>query len=197
MKRILLIFTLMATIMTNVQAQQKQTVSHPKTLVVYFSRPGNNYVSGSIVNLKIGNTQVIAEKIQQNTDADIFRIVPEIEYPLDYHECTEVAQKEKSSNARPKYKGNVANFDNYDVIYLGYPNWWGTMPMVVCTFLETHNFEGKTIHPFCTHEGSGMGNSESHIQKLCPNATVTKGLAITGSTVNNASADKAVANWIK
>lgn len=168
-----------------------------KTLVVYYSRPGKNYVDGDIVDLKVGNTQVVAEKIQRLVHSDIFRIVPETAYPADYTECTNVAKTEKNANARPKYKGEVENFGDYDVIFLGYPNWWGTMPMVVFTFLESHDFAGKTIIPFCTNEGSGMGSSESDLRRLCPKATLVKGLPIKGSTVNDAAADQTLSDWIK
>lgn len=203
MKNIIIsILSIMTLFSCNSNAQQsdseKQTnsVKERKSLIVFYSRSGNNYVSGDIVNLKVGNTKVIAQKIQKLTDADIFEIVPEIDYSDDYTECVQVARQEKQNNARPKYMNDVTNFDDYDVIYLGYPNWCGTMPMVIWTFLESHDFSGKIIKPFCTHEGSAMGNSESDIKILCPNVTVTKGLPIKGSTVNDESADKAVESWI-
>jgi flavodoxin len=89
----------------------------------------------------------------------------------------------------------VADMDSYEVIYLGYPNWWGTMPMAVFTFLDSYDFSGKTIIPYCTHEGSGMGSSERDIKKLCPHAKVLSGLAIKGGTVGKA--DKDLANWLR
>jgi flavodoxin len=170
-------------------------MANSKSLIAYFSRKGNNYVAGSIVNLPIGNTEVIAKKIQELTGSDIFQIKTVKSYPEDYTETTNVAQEEKRKNARPELTEIIDDMDSYDVIYLGYPNWWGTMPMAVFTFLESYDFSGKTIIPFCTHEGSGMGSSERDIKKLCPNAKVLPGLAIRGSSVDRA--DKDVANWLK
>jgi len=170
-------------------------MANAKSLVVYYSRKGNNYVGGSIVNLPIGNTEVIARKIKELTGSDLFQIETVKAYPKDYTETTQVAQDEKRANARPTLTETVADMDSYDVIYLGYPNWWGTMPMAVYTFLESYDFSGKTIVLYCTHEGSGMGSSEHDIKKLCPSATVLPGLAIVGSGV--ASADKNLANWLK
>jgi flavodoxin len=170
-------------------------MTNSKSLIAYFSRKGNNYVGGSIVNLPIGNTEVIAKKILELTGSDMFEIKTVKSYPEDYTETTNVAQEEKRENARPELTEVVDDMDSYDVIYIGYPNWWGTMPMVVFTFLESYDFSGKTIIPYCTHEGSGMGSSERDIKKLCPNAKVLSGLAIRGGSV--ARADKDVANWLK
>ncbi len=170
-------------------------MANSKSFIAYFSRKGNNYVGGSIVNLPIGNTEVIAKKIQRLTESDIFQIKTVKSYPEDYTETTNVAHEEQRKNARPKLTELVINLDSYDVIYIGYPNWYGTMPMAVFTFLESYDFSGKTIVPFCTHEGSGMGSSEHDIKKLCPNANVLSGLAIRGSSVERT--DKDVTNWLK
>jgi flavodoxin len=170
-------------------------MANSKSLIAYFSRKGNNYVGGSIVNLPIGNTEVIAKKIQELTGSDMFQIKTVKSYPEDYTETTNVAQEEKRENARPELTEIVVDMDSYDVIYIGYPNWWGTMPMAVFTFLESYDFSGKTIIPYCTHEGSGMGSSELDIKKLCPNAKVLSGLAISGGSVGRA--DKDVATWLK
>lgn len=166
-----------------------------KSLVAYFSRRGNNYRNGEIVDLKTGNTEVVAHKIQKLTGADIFYIETIKTYPVDYHETTRVAQEEQNTNARPAIKGKVGNMGDYDVIYLGYPNWWGTMPMAVFTFLDSYDFSGKTIIPFCTHEGSAMGRSEKDIKELCPKADIKEGLAIRGGNADNS--DKIIENWIK
>lgn len=170
-------------------------MANSKSLIAYYSRKGSNYVGGSIVNLPIGNTEVIAKKIKELTASDLFQIETVKAYPNDYTETTNIAQTEKRANARPELIGTVADFDSYDVIYLGYPNWWGTMPMAVFTFLESYDFSGKTIVPYCTHEGSGMGSSERDIKKLCPGAKVLSGLAIIGGSVKKA--DKDVTNWLK
>ncbi|VBB04956.1 flavodoxin/nitric oxide synthase [Lucifera butyrica] len=170
-------------------------MANSTSLIAYFSRKGNNYVGGSIVKLPIGNTEVIAEKIQALTGSDMFQIETEKSYPEDYTETTNIAQEEKKKNARPKLTARVTDLESYDVIYLGYPNWWGTMPMAVFTFLEAYDFSGKTIVPYCTHEGSGMGSSERDIKKFCPNAKVLPGLAVRGGNVD--SADKDLANWLK
>jgi len=164
-----------------------------KSLIAYFSREGNNYVSGSVVNLSIGNTEVIAKMIQGNTGCDMFYIKSVNVYPSDYTETTNVAQEEIRKNVRPELSSHVEDMDSYDVIFLGYPNWWGTMPMPVFTFLEEYDFSGKTIVPFCTHEGSGLGHSEKDIAKLCPNSKLLNGLSIKGGSVHGA--EKEVSRW--
>jgi flavodoxin len=166
-----------------------------KSLVVYFSRKGNNYVSGNIINLPVGNTEVAAKLIAELAGADMFRIDPVKEYSQDYHKCTVEAQKELRDNARPELKNYINSIDGYDLIYLCFPNYWGTMPMCVWTFLEKYDFAGKTVKPLCTHEGSGMGRSESDIRKLCPGAKVEKGLPIRGSEVSGAKS--IIEEWIK
>lgn len=166
-----------------------------KCMAAYFSRQGNNYVSGKIMNLPVGNTEVAAKMIHEITGCDMFHIDTVNTYPVDYTETTEVAQKELRQKARPELTSQVENMDSYDVIFLGYPNWWGTMPMAIFTFLEAYDFSGKTIIPFCTHEGSGMGHSESDIKKLCPNANVLSGIPIRGGSVSEAEKD--ISNWLK
>ncbi|WP_320053542.1 flavodoxin [uncultured Acetobacteroides sp.] len=166
-----------------------------KCLIAYYSRKGQNYVGGSIKNLPIGNTEVIAKKIQELTGGDLFHIDTISPYPVDYMQTTNVAKEELNTDYRPELNDRVSNMDDYDTIYLGYPNWWGTFPMAVCTFLESYNLSGKTIIPFCTNEGSGLGHSERDIKKLCPSAIVLPGIAIRGGSVTNA--DKQVESWVK
>lgn len=166
-----------------------------KILITYFSRKGANYVNGSIINLLVGNTETAAKMIQESAGGDLFEIKTVKTYPNDYTETTKVAQIEQRQNARPELAAHVENMDEYDTIILGYPNWWGTMPMAVFTFLEEYDFTGKTILPFCTHEGSGMGHSESDIKKLCPGAKVEKGLPIRGSSVKGA--EKEISKWVE
>jgi flavodoxin len=172
--------------------EKKMTDS--KSLIAYYSRKGENYLNGTIVNLPVGNTEVVAKKIQELTGSDLFEIDTVKPYPKDYTETTNVAMDEKRKNARPGLTKVVDGMEAYDVIYLGYPNWWGTFPMAVCTFLESYDFSGKTIIPYCTHEGNGLGSSERDIKKLCPTATVLPGLAIRGCTVKNA--EGIIKSWL-
>ena len=153
-----------------------------KALVAYFSRAGENYGVGVIEK---GNTEVVAEMIAEAAGADTFRIQTVNAYPESYDECTEVARRERDSGARPELTSAVANMDAYDTIYLGYPIWYGDMPMAVYTFLESYDFTGKTILPFCTHAGSGLAGTACSIQSICSGATVLEGLAIPGTTAQN------------
>jgi flavodoxin len=164
-----------------------------KSLIAYYSRAGNNYVGGNIVNLPVGNTEVAAHIIQVLTGAALFKIDTVKQYPADYHETTEVSKKELRQNTRPELSAHLQDISEYEVIYLGYANWWGTMPMAVFSFLEEYDFSGKTIVPFCTHEGSGMGRSENDIRKLCPGATVSRGLPIVGGSVR--AAEEPIRKW--
>ena len=166
-----------------------------KILIAYYSRKGDNYVSGSIVNLPVGNTEIAAKTIQGIAGGDLFAIDTVKDYPSDYNETTEVAQRELRAKERPELKSSLKNMAEYDVVVLGYPNWWGTMPMAVYAFLESYDFSGKTILPLCTHEGSGLGGSERDIAKACPKAKVLKGLAIRGGSVQRAEGD--IAKWLK
>jgi flavodoxin len=166
-----------------------------KILIAYFSRPGNNYVAGRITHFPVGNTEIAAKKLQDRTGGSLYKINPANPYSEDYHTCTEEAKKEISANARPKLSEYLDSIDGYDTIILAYPNWWGTMPMPVWTFLEQYDFSGKTILPLCTNEGSGMGKSESDIKKLCHGAAIKLGLAIRGSGVDHA--DRELENWIQ
>lgn len=163
-------------------------------LIAYYSRKGNNYFNGSIVDLKQGNTEVIAQKIQSFTGGDLFEIDTVHEYSKDYEQCTIEAKKELKESIRPEITGKVDDMNEYDVIFVGYPNWWSTAPMAVFTFLEMYDLKGKIILPFCTHEGSGMGRSEIDIVDTCSESVVKKGLAIRGSSVY--CVDEEVKRWI-
>jgi len=168
-------------------------LDNKKILVVYFSHKGQNYSNGRIIDLKKGNTAVVADMIAEVTGADIFEIQAIKEYPYEYNACTVKAKDELRANSRPELANN-AEISCYDVIFLGYPNWWGTMPMPVWTFLDGHDFTGKIIFPFCTHEGSGMGNSENDLRNLVSDADIMMGFAVHGSSVDKAR--KNVENWI-
>lgn len=162
-------------------------------IILYFSRKGKNYVNGSIKDLPVGNTEIAAGMIQKLTGADLFKIDPVTPYSDDYSECIEQAKCDLQREARPELKSYPENLNKYDTIYLGYPNYWGTMPVAVFSLLEKYDFSGKTIKPFCTHEGSGMGRSEADIKKICRGAVVDKGLAIHGANVKNA--ENTIKEW--
>lgn len=165
-----------------------------KKLVVFYSRADENYVNGMIKRLETGNTELAAGIIQQLTGADSFKLEQAQPYSADYNECIEQARADQNRNARPRLVQCPESLDDYDIIYLGYPNYWNTMPMAVFTFLEQFDFSGKIIKPFCTHEGSGLGSSVKDIQTLCPTAKVGTGLAIRGSSVTKSK--ETIAQWI-
>lgn len=142
-----------------------------------------------------GNTGTVAGMVAELTGGTLFRIDPTVKYPGEYRACTEAAQRELREGARPTLKNLPDGIVQFDAIILGYPNWWGTMPMPVWTFLEAFDFGGKKILPFCTNEGSGMGNSARDLKALCPTADVRAGLAIRGSRV--ADARPALRGWLE
>ena len=170
-----------------------------KILIAYYSRRGENYVNGSIKKLPLGNTEVVAAKIKALLpEADMFQIDTVRHYSDSYMTCIEEAKQELREQARPEMKEKLESIDQYDTIILGYPNWWSTMPMVCYTFLESYDFSGKTIIPFCTNEGSGMGSSERFIKKLCPTANVLSGVPIHGAEAANADREaQQIANMAK
>ena len=163
-------------------------------LVIYFSRSGENYFGGELKSIEKGNTEVIAEYIQEITGADLFKVEPAVEYPSDYMECIDVAKKELANNARPEIKEELEDISVYDTVYIGFPNWWGTLPMAMFTQLERLDFSGKTVKPFVTHEGSGFGTSKKDLKKLCAGADIKKGLSIPGANVYDAK--NIVQAWI-
>lgn len=138
-----------------------------KTLVVYFSRGDEEYGVGEV---HPGNTELLAKEIIKNTGADEFKIEPVAKYPAEYMACVDQATAEKNQNARPEYIGDIDTAD-YDTIFLGFPIWWGDLPMVVYTFLDNHDLAGKTIIPFNTHEGSGNSGTYEKLQAKYPDAT--------------------------
>lgn len=182
--------------------------SHSNILIVYFSRVGvTNFsndvdvVSSASLNAGkdglLGNAQIIANIIKEQTNGDIFQIKTVDSYPAGYRDTTNKAADEKKANARPKLASHVDNMDAYKTIFLVYPSWWETIPMPVYSFLEEYNLSGKTIIPCCTHEGSAMGNSKKDIASVCPNAKLLDGLAIRGGDANSEGAKKSITNWIK
>ena len=204
MKRILLLMLIVLTLSGCGSETQDNTSAEPvkvqtsdkKILVVYFSRIGEEYGTNVITR---GNTAIVAEIIANKTGADIFEIKAVKPYPEEYEPCVEVAKKELESNSRPNIVGNVENLAQYDTIFVGYPIWLGEMPRIILTFLESNDFNGKKIIPFCTHGGSGLSGTEREIKNACPDATVLKGLSIIGKTAQNNSAavEKDIDTWLK
>lgn len=181
---------------TENNAPATETGSGSKSIVVYFSRTGEQYGVGVIEK---GNTAIVADMIVEQTGADSFEILPKADnYPMTYKELTDVAKEEQNQNARPEIKDTIQDFDKYDTVYLGYPIWWGDLPMICYTFLESYDFSGKTIIPFCTHAGSGNAGTQSKIQAAVPNATVKEVLAISGADTqnNHESVKKSVTEWL-
>jgi len=163
-------------------------------LVAFYSRADENYFSGGCRYVMVGNTEKLAKMISEMTGADLFKIEQKIPYAADYNTCIQQAKEDLQAKARPELVSAPDSLDGYDEIYLGFPNYCGDMPMAVYTFLEKFDWSGKTIHPFCTHEGSGLGGTEGKIKGVCKGAVVTKGLAVQGSLSDNAGT--AVEKWI-
>ena len=175
----------------------KESVKGKKSLVIYFSRADENYAVG---NIEKGNTEVIAEYIQEITGADLFKVEPVKPYSKNYKACCDEACLEetindKKRNARPELKEYLDNISAYEVIYIGSPIYWGTMPMSMFTQLEKLDFTGKLVKVFTTHEGSELGNVVSDVKKICKGANVLDSLAIQGSLVHESKGK--VENWIK
>ena len=163
-------------------------------LIAYYSRAGENYFGGAYRNITVGNTEKVAKVIAAMTGGVLFRIEQSEPYSDDYRTCTEQAKKDLQHHARPALAALPENIEDYDEIYLGYPNYWGTMPMAVYTFLEHCDFTGKTIYPFCTHEGSGLSGTVNDIRKAAKGASVSKGLAVCGSYVDKAEPE--ISEWV-
>ena len=157
-----------------------------KTIVVYFSRNGENYYNGSIQNIKVGNAQKIVNIIKEHKEVDEFEVKPLKPYSADYHTCTIEAKNEKNSHARPEIVGNY-DLSNYDHIILVYPSWWSTMPMCMFTYLDSQDLTNKHIYPICTHEGSGMGSSVNDLKKYYNEANIHNSLAVQGTYVESST----------
>ena len=152
-------------------------------MIVYYSRSGANYVNSTVKYLSRGNTELAVRFLQTLTEIEAFRIEPEQAYPDDYYECIDQARQELKRNIRPSLSSRPDSLKQYDVIYLGYPNYWGTMPMPVFTFLESYDWNGKVIYPFCTHEGGGIGRSCEDLEAICRGARIEPGFTVRGSEV--------------
>ena len=165
-----------------------------KTLIAFFSRADENYFGGAMRYVKVGNTEIVVNLMKEVIDADTFKIEMKDPYSPVYMTCIDEAKKDLQNNARPELTNYMDSIDEYDTVVLAYPNYWGTFPMAVATFLERYDFSGKTILPLCTNEGSGMGGSERDIKKYAAGAEVKRGLSITGS--NAANSKGAVQKWL-
>ncbi len=189
-------------------SQAGENASESKILVAYFSRaeniggvPSVDAVSSASINMRdgevVGNMKAMAEVIKELTGGDIFSIQTERTYSQNYRQSTNEAREELNSNARPALAAHVENMDQYEVIYIGYPDWWGTIPAAVSAFLEEYDLAGKTIIPFCSHEGSGFGNGVSVISELCPESTILDGYAVRGSRATAAGTKEEMAAWLQ
>lgn len=189
-------------------AQESETSQNSgvNALVVYFSMPETatpdnmtQEEDNSVVVIDgevLGNTQYVANVIQENTGADIFRIEPENPYPTDHDTLVDLASEEQEENARPAIKDSIENLEQYDTIFVGYPNWWGDMPMILYSFFDDYDFSGKTIIPFNTHGGSGFSNTISTIMELEPDASVDEeGFTVSRNTVQDAEPD--IITWLE
>ncbi len=165
-----------------------------KTLIAFYSRADENYFGGAMRYVEIGNTEIVVNNMKELIDADVFKIEMSKPYSPVYMTCIDEAKKDLKSNARPQLTGFPESIDEYDTIILAYPNYWGTYPMAVATFLDHFNFDGKTILPLCTNEGSGMGGSERDLKKTLKGASIKSGLSINGSSA--AQSKSAVEKWL-
>lgn len=166
-----------------------------KTLVIYYSRKGQNYWNGSIRDLPKGNTEIVAEMIRKAVGADVFEVETVKDYAKDYTACTEEAMAEAKAQARPELKRYLGDISGYDNIVVAGPCWWGTYPMAIFSQLEKLDFAGKTVFPVMTHEGSGLAGSAQALKKFCQGAAVGEGLAIHGAEA--AGSENKVAAWAK
>lgn len=175
--------------------QTKGNVQGNKVLVAYFSHTGENYAVG---NIEKGNTRIVAEMIAEKTGGTLFEIETVEPYSSDYKLCVDKARKEKAEKARQKLVADIA-VEDFDTVFLGFPNWCSDMPMAVYSFIEKHSWNGKRVAPFCTHEGSGLSSIESLLCAACKDATIAKGLAVYGNTAQNSpkEAEELVTAWLE
>jgi flavodoxin len=166
-----------------------------RTLLVYFSRAGENYHYGDRIDLEVGNTQVAAEMIAGAIPVDTYRIEAADPYPDDYEATVERNVREQDADARPAISGTLPSLDGYDTILLGSPIWNVQAPMIMRTFVDSVDLVGKTIQPFVTYAVSGMGTVRSDYQDMCPDSTVGDGLAIRGEEVGDAQPD--IDRWLQ
>ena len=162
--------------------EKKVMEKNAKVLIVFFSHAGENYAVG---NIKVGNTKLVADEIQKVTGGDEFEIVAERNYDMPYGSLTKLAKEEQERNEKPAFKGEVKDIDQYSTVFIGGPVWWGTYPQVMFSFFDKYDLNGKTIIPFTTHEGSGLGSVVEDLKKLYPNATFKEAFSIYGHETRN------------
>ena len=165
-----------------------------KSLVVYFSRGAETYGVGTV---EVGNTELVAKEIIARTGADEFKIIPVEKYPEGYEECVERATEERDEEARPEYVGRVEDFSEYKTVFLGYPIWWGDMPMIIYKFIEDYDFNGKRVVPFCTNEGSGNAGTFRTLATELSEAGVLEGLEMTGREARTEEMKEKVREWLE
>ena len=163
-----------------------------KTLIIFFSHPGENYGVG---NIKVGNTKIVADDIMGMIEADEFEVVAKKSYDMPYEKLTEVAKEEQQKGDKPAFVGELKNLDQYEVIFIGTPIWWGTFPQVMFTFFSKYDLNGKTIIPFSTHEGSGLGSIVQDLKRLYPKANVTGAFSLFGHEVRTSKGK--IAEWLQ
>jgi flavodoxin len=189
MKRIVLLALAFFCIEAKMELSAQSQAGGQKILVAYFSWSGN--------------AKALAGQIAQETGGDLLEIKTAKAYPDIYNECIEVAKQEQNNNARPILSGGVTNMAQYGTVLLCYPNWWGTLPMGVFTFLEAYDFSGMTMYPLVTHGGSRFGSSLDDIKKLCPRVTIGEGLSISAFDSNPKDATRVtvpnrdVSSWLR
>ena len=179
MKTKIILITFLVLLIPGIQLNAQ--ITGKKILVAYFSHSGN--------------TRAVAYDICKKVDGESFEIKTVKQYPADYNTVVKQAKQEQKSDYRPELKSRLKDIRQYDVIFIGFPNWWGTYPQAVKVFLSQYDFSGKTIIPFCTHEGSELGRSVADLKKLCPKSHIREGLAIRGSAAHNS--DQRIKEWLK
>ena len=176
------LLAIMATIFIVFCSNGSMAAESNKVLVLFFSHSGN--------------TRSLAEMIHDQVGGNLVEIKTTLPYPQDYDTVVDQAKREQQQNFRPQLATHIDDLDTFSTIFIGYPNWWGTMPMALFTFFESHNLSGKKLIPFCTHEGSALGRSVTDMQQLAPQATILDGLAIRGRSVHGRSTRKDIADWL-
>lgn len=193
-KLIVCLLSVLGFISCNAQTNKKtESMSKEKSIVVYFSHAGENY---SVGNVKEGNTKIVADMIVEKTGAERFEIVAEKNYDMAYGPLCDLAKEEQRKGELPTYKGSV-DVSQYSTIYIGGPVWWGTYPQVMFTFFKNNDLNGKTIIPFTTHEGSGLGSCVTDLKKAYPKATFKEAYSIYGHDVRTDKGRASVGKWIE